>query len=77
MISWPVVEISAYSIWSMTTTVSGLVSKSISEHVIRSLDRNIEWHGKPQVIRCDNGPEYIKSVTLLGAATRASGKPLL
>jgi len=27
--------------------------------VIRSLDRVIAWRGKPAVIRCDNGPEYI------------------
>jgi putative transposase len=27
--------------------------------VIRTLDRIIEWRGKPQRIRCDNGPEYV------------------
>jgi putative transposase len=27
--------------------------------VIRSLDRVIEWRGKPLKIRCDNGPEYV------------------
>ena len=26
--------------------------------VIRTLNRIIEWRGKPKVIRCDNGPEY-------------------
>ncbi|VAX26744.1 Mobile element protein [hydrothermal vent metagenome] len=30
-----------------------------SERVTRTLDRIIEWRGKPKVIRCDNGPEYI------------------
>ncbi len=30
-----------------------------AERVIRSLDRIIEWRGKPTSIRCDNGPEYI------------------
>jgi len=30
-----------------------------AERVIRSLDQIIEWRGKPQTIRCDNGPEYI------------------
>ena len=30
-----------------------------SERVIRTLDRIIEWRGKPKAIRCDNGPEYI------------------
>ena len=27
--------------------------------VIRTLNRIIEWRGKPSVIRCDNGPEYV------------------
>jgi len=27
--------------------------------VIRTLDQVIEWRGKPDAIRCDNGPEYI------------------
>lgn len=27
--------------------------------VIRSLDNIIEWRGKPDFIRCDNGPEYV------------------
>ena len=39
-----------------------------SERVIRSLDRIIEWRGKPKSIRCDNGPEYISVVTLAWAA---------
>ena len=29
--------------------------------VIRALERIIEWRGKPQVIRSDNGPEYISA----------------
>jgi putative transposase len=29
--------------------------------VIRSLNRIIEWRGKPDTIRVDNGPEYISS----------------
>lgn len=29
--------------------------------VIRTLDRIIEWRGKPVSIRCDNGPEYISN----------------
>ena len=32
--------------------------------VIRSLDRIIEWRGRPSVIRCDNGPEYISGALL-------------
>ena len=30
-----------------------------TKRVIRSLDQLIEWRGKPKIIRCDNGPEYI------------------
>ena len=30
-----------------------------AERVVRSLNRIIEWRGKPQIIRVDNGPEYI------------------
>lgn len=30
-----------------------------SARVIRCLAQIIEWRGKPEVIRCDNGPEYI------------------
>ena len=30
-----------------------------SSRVARALDQIIEWQGKPRVIRCDNGPEYI------------------
>jgi putative transposase len=32
-----------------------------SERVIRALKQIISWRGKPQVIRCDNGPEYISA----------------
>jgi putative transposase len=30
-----------------------------ASRVIRVLEQIIEWRGKPQRIRCDNGPEYI------------------
>ena len=30
-----------------------------TQRVIRSLERIIEWRGKPCALRCDNGPEYI------------------
>jgi putative transposase len=38
-----------------------------SARVIRALDRSIEWRGKPRVIRCDNGPEYISHALLAWA----------
>ena len=34
-----------------------------AQRVIRTLDRIIDWRGKPVSIHCDNGPEYI-SITL-------------
>jgi putative transposase len=40
-----------------------------SERVIRSLERIIEWRGKPLALRCDNGPEYI-SQNLIDWATQ-------
>jgi putative transposase len=32
-----------------------------AERVIRSLDRIIEWRGRPKAIRVDNGPEYVSN----------------
>ncbi len=32
-----------------------------AERVIRALKQIIAWRGKPKVIRCDNGPEYISA----------------
>jgi putative transposase len=40
-----------------------------AERVIRSLNRIIEWRGKPLSIRVDNGPEYISSKLLAWAET--------
>ncbi len=37
--------------------------------VTRALDNIIEWRGKPKILRCDNGPEYI-SGTLASWALR-------
>jgi putative transposase len=31
----------------------------LTYRMIRSLDQIIEWRGKPKILRCDNGPEYI------------------
>ena len=33
-----------------------------AERVIRALDQIIEWRGQPEIIRCDNGPEYISEL---------------
>ncbi|KKY05107.1 transposase, partial [Xanthomonas phaseoli pv. phaseoli] len=35
-----------------------------SASVIRALEQIIEWRGKPAVIRCDDGPEYISGALL-------------
>ena len=35
-----------------------------AERVIRSLNRIIEWRGRPENIRVDNGPEYISGKLL-------------
>jgi putative transposase len=42
-----------------------------AERVIRSLDRIIEWRGKPGTIRVDNGPEYIVTARLAPPCQRA------
>lgn len=42
-----------------------------AERVIRALNHIIEWRGKPNVLRCDNGPEYI-SGTLMAWAEKQS-----
>jgi len=33
-----------------------------AERVLRTLEQVIEWRGKPKVLRCDNGPEYISGL---------------
>jgi putative transposase len=38
--------------------------------VIRALDQVIEWRGKPEAIRCDNGPEYISQALTAWAENR-------
>ena len=35
-----------------------------AERVVRSLNQIIEWRGKPQAIRVDNGPEYISGTLI-------------
>ena len=53
-----------------------------AERVVRSLDRIIEWRGKPNAIRVDNGPEYISDTLMKWADKHGvaiqhiqSGKP--
>ena len=41
-----------------------------SERVVRALDQIIEWRGKPQIIRSDNGPEYISGTFIAWAERR-------
>jgi len=41
-----------------------------SQRVIRALEQVIEWRGTPQVLRCDNGPEYISTCLQAWAAHR-------
>ena len=38
--------------------------------VVRSLNQIIEWRGAPQVIRVDNGPEYISGLLMQWAEKR-------
>lgn len=39
-----------------------------ASQVKRALEQVIEWRGKPAMIRCDNGPEYISEVLKAWAA---------
>jgi len=41
-----------------------------AERVVRSLNRIIEWRGKPQIIRVDNGPEYVSGKLMAWAEKR-------
>lgn len=41
--------------------------------VIRALDQIIEWRGRPMMIRCDNGPEYLSHALQTWAAQRGIG----
>lgn len=38
--------------------------------VVRALDQIIEWRGKPDMLRCDNGPEYISGTVQCWAKSR-------
>ena len=38
--------------------------------VVRSLNQIIEWRGVPQIIRVDNGPEYVRELLKTWAETR-------
>lgn len=41
-----------------------------SERVIRSLEQIMAWRGKPAVLRCDNGPEYVSAALQAWASRR-------
>jgi putative transposase len=41
-----------------------------AERVVRTLNQIIEWRGRPTMIRCDNGPEYISTTLQLWAEQR-------
>ena len=40
---------------------------------VRSLNQIIEWRGAPQVIRVDNGPEYVSGLLKAWAEARGIG----
>ena len=46
-----------------------------AERVVRSLNRIIKWRGKAQIIRVDNGPEYISGKLMAWAARMAPPIP--
>jgi putative transposase len=39
-----------------------------SERVIRSLERIMQWRGRPDKTRCDNGPEYVSGALMTWAS---------
>lgn len=41
-----------------------------AQRVMRTLTQSMVWRGRPKVIRCDNGPEYISATLLSWAAVR-------
>jgi putative transposase len=41
-----------------------------AEGVIRALEQIIAWRGKPETLRCDNGPEYISATLQTWAGQR-------
>ena len=41
-----------------------------AERVVRALNQIIEWRGKTQTIRVDNGPEYVSGKLMEWAAKR-------
>lgn len=44
-----------------------------SDGVIHELEQSIEWRGRPIVIRCDNGPQYISGTLPTKAAQQGIG----
>ena len=46
-----------------------------AERVVRVLNQIIEWRGKPDVIRVDNGPEYISGTLMTWAQQQRHRSP--
>ena len=44
-----------------------------ADRVIRSLEQLIEWRGKPEAIRCDNGPDYVSQKLIAWAKEQGIG----
>ena len=66
---WSQLSTIEYTGWLQSWRASIEVDFSISaERVIRALNHLIEWRGKPNRIRCDNGPEYISGTIAAWAA---------
>jgi putative transposase len=40
--------------------------------VNRSLEQIIEWRGKPTMLRCDNGPEYVSEALINWAQSHSA-----
>ena len=59
-----------FDLRAVTADIDGAFwSAQGAERVARALDQVIEWRGKPQAIRSDNGPEFI-SAKLTGWAEK-------
>lgn len=46
------------------------IEVDLARRVVKTLERLIEWKGKPASIRCDNGPEYAGNTLIMCAERR-------